>query len=189
MEIPGTTLSGQLLIAMPDMGGGSFARSVVYLCAHSEDGALGLIVNKPTPEIRFRDLLEQIGIPVGGSVRDIRVHFGGPVEQAARLRAALAGLYRGRGDARGRRQRLDDGQRRRPAGDRARRGTRELDDGARLCRLGPGPARKRDRPERLADRAGAVDIVFGRANEHKWSAALKSLGIDPLTLSSSAGRA
>jgi putative transcriptional regulator len=75
------SLAGQLLIAMPAMGDPRFERSVVYLCAHGEEGAMGLIVNKPVTELRFGTLLEQLGLPrpeKGG--RDVRVHFGGPVE-------------------------------------------------------------------------------------------------------------
>ena len=51
-----------MLIAMPGMGDPRFEHSVVYLCAHSEDGAMGLIVNKPAADIRFADLLEQLDI-------------------------------------------------------------------------------------------------------------------------------
>ena len=77
-----SNLCGKLLIAMPDMGDPRFAGSVVYMCAHSDEGAMGLIVNKPQPEIRFASLLEQLEIPKSSDVRDIRVHFGGPVENA-----------------------------------------------------------------------------------------------------------
>ena len=72
--------TGKMLIAMPGMGDPRFEHSVVYMCAHSDDGAMGLIVNKPATDIGFADLLEQLGIPVGEGLRDIRVHFGGPVE-------------------------------------------------------------------------------------------------------------
>ena len=50
-------LDGQLLIAMPGMGDLRFERSVIFMCAHSADGAMGLIVNKPAPELSFADLL------------------------------------------------------------------------------------------------------------------------------------
>ena len=75
-----TSLDGQLLIAMPGMGDPRFEKSVVFLCAHSEDGALGLIVNKPSREIRFQNLIEQLDLESAAPQRDIRVHFGGPVE-------------------------------------------------------------------------------------------------------------
>jgi len=53
-----TDLTGKLLIAMPGMGDPRFDRSVILMCAHSEDGAMGLIVNKPVPDLAFADLLE-----------------------------------------------------------------------------------------------------------------------------------
>ena len=56
-------LDGQLLIAMPGMGDLRFERSVIFLCAHSAEGAMGLIVNKPAPELSFADLLAQLKIP------------------------------------------------------------------------------------------------------------------------------
>lgn len=74
-------LTGQLLIAMPAMADPRFARAVIYLCAHSDDGAMGLVINKPMPSITFPDLLEQLGIDGGSEQLDeMRVHFGGPVE-------------------------------------------------------------------------------------------------------------
>ena len=73
-------MTGQLLIAMPNMADQRFARTVIYLCAHSEDGAMGLVINKPMPQITFVDLLEQLEIETEGTVSDQMVHFGGPVE-------------------------------------------------------------------------------------------------------------
>jgi putative transcriptional regulator len=74
-------LSGQLLIAMPTMQDDRFKRSIVYLCAHNEDGAMGLVVNRLIDALSFPDLLEQLGIKAQHPVDDIRVHFGGPVDQ------------------------------------------------------------------------------------------------------------
>ena len=66
-------LAGQILIAMPGMADPRFERSVVLLCAHSEEGAMGLIVNKPLQELSFSGLLEHLNIPVVPAGRDIRV--------------------------------------------------------------------------------------------------------------------
>ena len=55
-------LDGQLLIAMPAMGDPRFARSVIYLCAHSADGAMGIIINQRAPNISFTELLDQLNI-------------------------------------------------------------------------------------------------------------------------------
>src|SRR4029450_13002566 len=80
-------LDGQLLIAMPAMGDPRFARSVIYLCAHSADGAMGIIINQRAPNISFTELLEQLNIvptkdrislPAG--LHAMAVHLGGPVE-------------------------------------------------------------------------------------------------------------
>lgn len=73
-------LTGRLIIAMPTMLDPRFARTVIYLCAHNEDAAMGLVVNRLIGSITFPDLLEQLGIEESGAGRDIRVHFGGPVE-------------------------------------------------------------------------------------------------------------
>ena len=73
-------LTGQLLIAMPNMRDPRFARSVIYLCAHNSDGAMGLVINRLIGAITFPDLLEQLGIENRDVSDEIRVHFGGPVE-------------------------------------------------------------------------------------------------------------
>jgi putative transcriptional regulator len=80
-------LDGQLLIAMPVMSDPRFARSVIYLCAHSEDGAMGLILNQRASHISFPDLLERLGIEtadgedcVADDVTNMSIHVGGPVE-------------------------------------------------------------------------------------------------------------
>jgi putative transcriptional regulator len=80
-------LDGQLLIAMPSMKDPRFERAVILMCAHSEDGAMGIILNQPTPEISFADLLDQLEIddeeeltPLEGDLAIKPVHVGGPVE-------------------------------------------------------------------------------------------------------------
>ncbi len=84
---PPTSLEGQFLIAMPALREGPFARSVVYLCAHRDDGAMGLIINHRADEIDFGELLRQLGVvPDGQGIRlppkaeAVRVLRGGPVE-------------------------------------------------------------------------------------------------------------
>ncbi len=80
-------LDGQLLIAMPVMSDPRFARSVIYVCAHSEDGAMGLVINQRAAHISFPDLLQRLGIVPSGpdeglsdDVRSMSIHVGGPVE-------------------------------------------------------------------------------------------------------------
>ncbi len=80
-------LDGSLLVAMPAMGDPRFAKSVIYMCAHSADGAMGIIINQRAPNISFTELLEQLDIvppqdrirlPIG--LGGMAVHLGGPVE-------------------------------------------------------------------------------------------------------------
>ncbi len=80
-------LDGQLLLAMPGMPDDRFARSVIYVCAHSDEGAMGIIINRPAPTVKFPELLVQLEViapdeairlpPTAGSVPVLK---GGPVE-------------------------------------------------------------------------------------------------------------
>ena len=73
-------LAGQLLIAMPNMGDPRFEHSVVFMCAHDEEHAMGVIVNKPLADVELVDLLEQLEIEPEGTVAETPVFFGGPVQ-------------------------------------------------------------------------------------------------------------
>jgi len=80
-------LDGQLLIAMPGMQDTRFARSVIYLCAHSDDGAMGLSINQPAERVTLNDLLVQLDIvpeheriAIPERARRIQINRGGPVE-------------------------------------------------------------------------------------------------------------
>lgn len=76
----GPYLAGQLLIAMPGMPDPRFARSVIFMCAHNEDGAMGVVINKPFSSMDFEDLLKQVGVTPEVQAGTARVQFGGPVE-------------------------------------------------------------------------------------------------------------
>ena len=73
-------LIGQLLIAMPTMLDPRFQRTVLYLCAHSSEGAMGLVLNRSFGSVTFGELLGQLGISGGNIIADRQVHFGGPIE-------------------------------------------------------------------------------------------------------------
>lgn len=75
-------LTGHLLVAMPSMPDQRFAKSVIYICVHNDEGAMGLVVNKPLDSLSFPDLLEQLDIESSMRGNEIRVQFGGPVETA-----------------------------------------------------------------------------------------------------------
>ena len=73
-------LAGQLLVAMPSMTDPRFERTVIYVCVHNEDGAMGLVVNRLIDTLTFNELLEQLRLPPPDQGQEILVHFGGPVE-------------------------------------------------------------------------------------------------------------
>jgi putative transcriptional regulator len=182
-------LTGKLLIAMPGMGDPRFGHSVVFLCAHSDEGAMGLIVNKPTGDLTLADLLQQLEIDSGPQARQLPVHFGGPVEH-------------GRGFVLHER------------GYRSSISTLEVSDGFAMTATldiledmaqGSGPARALvalgyagwgpgQLEGEIAQNGWLVcdathELVFDAADAGKWEGALTSLGISPLTLSSEAGHA
>ena len=182
-------LNGQLLIAMPGMGDPRFERSVVYMCAHSSEGAMGLIVNKPAQGVQMNDLLEQLKIPRSDLDHNMQVHFGGPVEHGRGF-VLHSGEYEGAEAT----MSVDP-----------RFGMTATLDILQDMANGVGPAQKILAlgyagwgPGQLEDEIhsngwltcdASPDIVFGADDDGKWTAALNSMGIDPLLLSSAAGRA
>lgn len=182
-------LSAKLLIAMPGMGDPRFEHSVVFLCAHSDDGAMGLIVNKPARDLRFDALAEQLGIARTERAREIRVHFGGPVEHSRGF-VLHSGDYSGTGST----LKVDE-----------RFGMTATVDILEAIAAGRGPASSLLAlgyagwgPGQLEEEIlrngwltcdAAPDLVFSERNAEKWIRALKTLGVDPLTLSSASGRA
>lgn len=184
-----TNLTGKLLIAMPDMGDPRFDHAVIYICAHSSDGSMGLIINKPAPDVRFSDLLEQLSIDEGEQMVDVRIHYGGPVETGRGFVLHTSDYASGAGTME-------------VASGVAMTATLDiLEDiatgsGPKRSMLGLGYAGWG--PGQLEDELiqngwlvcdANEDILFGRAAEHKWTAALKILGVDPLMLSASGGSA
>ena len=81
MKTAATTLAGQLLIAMPQMQDRHFERSVIFLCVHNAEGAMGLVVNKTIDSVTLQELLEKLKVPCEGLKGAARVHAGGPVEE------------------------------------------------------------------------------------------------------------
>lgn len=183
------TLNGQLLIAMPGMGDPRFEKSVVFMCAHSEDGALGLIVNKPSPELKFSTLLQQLDLDVGQPQRDIRVHFGGPVEHGRGFVLHSAD-YLGNDST----LQVDDSFGMTATLDVLEDIARGSGPQSALLALGysgwgPGQLEDEILQNGWLTCEASPGIVFNGDDGGKWEAALKTLGIDPLTLSATAGRA
>jgi putative transcriptional regulator len=182
-------LAGKLLIAMPGMGDPRFAHTVILICASSEERSMGLILNRPARDVKFTNLLEQLGIPRSTTGRDIRVHFGGPVERGR-------GFVLHSGDYEGGQATL--------AVEGGFGMTATLDvlealaQGAgpevailALGYAGWGPGQLEAEIARndwlIAD--APADLVFSTDDAGKWTAALRHMGIDPLNLSATAGRA
>jgi len=74
-------LVGHLLVAMPGMPDSRFTKSVIYICAHNDEGAMGLVINQPMKDISFPDLLDQLNLVQTDPSAAISIQFGGPVEQ------------------------------------------------------------------------------------------------------------
>lgn len=181
-------LTGQLLLAMPQLRDPPFHQAVIVICAHTPDGAMGLIVNRPLSQPSFPDLLEQLGIePPHG--RSIRLHDGGPVEGQRGFVLHTA--------------------------DWSGEGTLKIDgrlavtaslDVLRSIATGQGPAQgllalghagwgggqlEREILDNawLTVPAGNLDVIFGTEDAAKWRRALATLRIDPARLSNAAGHA
>jgi putative transcriptional regulator len=182
-------LAGKLMVAMPAMGDERFAKSVILICAHSDEGAMGLIINKPVPDFSFADLLGQLKIAKRSTGRDIRVHFGGPVE-------------RGRGFVLHSTDYDSGSSTTQVQGGYGMTATLDVlealakGDGPRQALLalgyaGWGPGQLESEIARndwlVAD--PAQDLVFATQDSGKWVGALRRMGIDPISLSPSAGRA
>lgn len=184
-----TQIAGKLLVAMPDMGDPRFARSVIFMCDHSDERAMGLIVNKPSRDLRFNDLLMQLDIPKARRENQINVHVGGPVDYGRGF--VLHGAdYHSRDST----MRVEGGFGL----------TATLDiledisqgDGPQDCILamgyaGWGPGQLEGEIQRngwlLCD--ADPELIFSPDNDAKWSRALELMGINPLLLSPGGGSA
>jgi len=182
-------LTGALLVAMPGMGDPRFDRSVVFLCAHSAEGAMGLIVNKPAEDMALGDLYDQLEITTEPDSRNRPVHFGGPVETSR-------GFVLHSTDYQSRLKTLDvrpgfgmtatlDVLEDLASGDGPRRALVMLG----YAGWGPGQLEGEIASNGWLTVDSDPALVFETANGDKWMSAVKSLGIDPLALSGAAGRA
>lgn len=189
-------LDGQLLIAMPVMDDERFARSVIYVCAHSSEGAMGIIVNRPAGSLDFSDLLVQLDIIKKGeritlpeSAESMKVLKGGPVETGRGFVLHSSDFF------------IEDA-------------TLPIDEGICLTAtvdilkaiaagggpkhailaLGyagwaPGQLETEIQGNGWLHCAADPDLIFGRNVEEKYLRALNKIGIDPGKLSTEAGHA
>ena len=188
-------LDGQLLIAMPIMTDKRFARSVIYMCAHSAEGAMGLIINQRASHISFRELLEQLSI-APATASDIEIELVDmECTSAGRSRRGAASCCTAPTTmSTNSTLPIDDGvspdrHHRHPEGDRRRQGPRPGHPGARLCRLARRPARERDPANGWLHCPADLDLLFDRDLEQKYERAMSKIGIDPSHLVSEAGHA
>lgn len=192
----GGYLGGQLLIAMPSIRDPHFARTVVYMCTHSSDGAMGLVINRSADDITFPDLMVQARILDEGqektivpAARNMRVHIGGPVEKGRGF-VLHTNEFRGNDST--------------VAVDDAISLTATIDVLKAIAR-GRGPARAllalgcagwgAGQLEREMQANGwlhcpaSLDLVFDGDIEGKYARALGCLGVNPSHLVSEAGHA
>lgn len=186
----GFDLTGSFLIATPAMGDPRFQYALVYLCAHGPDGAFGLVVNRAIPRLRLAQVLEQVGIEPGtapAAVREARVVAGGPVEGQRGF------VLHSGADPTG--QALPGGLVLSASLDMLRGLARGQGPDRWLMALGYAGWGAGQLEGELADNAwltseAAPELIFDPApGEHQWRAALKAMGIEPLSLSATAGRA
>lgn len=184
-----TNLTGKILIAMPGMQDPRFERSVVFLCEHSENGAMGLIVNKPTPEVDLSELMENLGIESEDEPSDVQVHFGGPVdngrgfvlhspdygENSSTLQVTKDVGMTATLDI------LEDIA--------SGRGPEKAILALGYSGWGPGQLENEFRANGWLVCDAGADVVFLDDPDSKWVAALKAMGVDAIALSSDAGHA
>ncbi|MBS0124760.1 YqgE/AlgH family protein [Thetidibacter halocola] len=184
-----TDLTGRMLIAMPGMGDPRFEHAVVFMCDHSSEGAMGLVVNKPSADLDMPTLLSQLQIDPAADLSRVRIHFGGPVEMgrgfvlhSADYRAASTTLsVREDVQMTATLDVLEDIA--------AGRGPERW-----LLMLGYAGWGAGQLEEELAQNAwlvceGVPRLIFDLPDPAKWEAALESLGVAALALSAEGGRA
>jgi len=182
-------LTGQLLVAMPGMLDPRFTKTVIYMCAHNADGAMGLVVNKLIESLSFPDLLAQLGIESVGIGDQIKIHFGGPVESSRGFVLHSPDYQRDATLV------VDDQVALTATVDILKAiatggGPRHSLLALGYAGWGPGQLDEEIKANGWLHVAADEDLVFGGGNiEDKWEKAMAKLGIDPRMLSDSAGHA
>jgi len=188
LDTPPQYLAGQLIIAMPGMRDPRFEKSVIYICAHNDEGAMGLVINRALESLTFPAMLEQLGIDMVGAGDKINVHFGGPVESGR-------GFVLHSRDYRQEATMVVDQ-------DVALTATIDIlkaiagGEGPRQSLLalgyagwGPGQLDTEIKSNGWLHVAADSDLVFGLDQDAKWQRAMDKIGIDPRMLSEDAGHA
>jgi putative transcriptional regulator len=187
-------LDGQMLIAMPEMSDERFMRSLIYVCAHSSEGAMGIVVNQAAQNIKFPDLLVQLEvIPAKERIElpehaDVRVLKGGPVETGRGFVLHSADFFIENSTLP-----IDEGICLTATLDILKAIARGSGPASAVLALGyagwaPGQLEQEIQENGWLHCAADSDLIFGDV-EGKYERALRKLGIDPGMLSSDAGHA
>lgn len=182
------TLTGQLLIAMPGMDDERFAQSVIFVCAHTGEGAMGIVLNRPLQKPTFESLLRQLDVKPTPPARRIQLCQGGPVDNARGFVLHTAD-WTGDGSLR-----VDE----RVALTASLDVLKALAEGAGpregllalgYASWGPGQLDSELQQNVWLTAPAGLELLFDTAHATKWRRALASLRIDPLLLSGVAGHA
>jgi putative transcriptional regulator len=189
-------LDGQLLIAMPVMGDPRFERSVIYMCAHSSEGAMGIIVNRPAGSIDFPELLVQLDIikeddqiKLPETAESMKVLKGGPVDTGRGFVLHSSDFYIENATLR-----IDDGICLTATVDILKAIARGSGPKHAILALGyagwaPGQLENEIQGNGWLHCDADQDLIFGGDVEEKYIRALRKIGIDPGMLSNDAGHA
>jgi putative transcriptional regulator len=181
-------LAGQLLIAMPQMQDSRFQKSVLYLCVHTERGAMGLVINKVLDSLTVPELMAHLEVPAETPLKPEKVHFGGPVE-TTRGFVLHSDDYVDEGT-----QLVGDGLALTATLDILRaigrgEGPRQILLALGYAGWGPGQLDAEIQANSWLHAPADNSIVFEIDNDAKWERAVKRIGIDARMLSSEAGHA
>lgn len=181
-------LTGQLLIAMPQMPDPRFARTVIYICSHSDDGAMGLVINRLFEELSFQELLEQVGLQDADLTNEIPVHSGGPVESARGFVLHSAEFVHDETMV------VDEGVALTASVDILRaiahgEGPRQSLLALGYSGWGPGQLENEIHGNGWLNAPADDDLLYGEPLETKWKRSIAKIGIDFSMLSGESGRA
>jgi putative transcriptional regulator len=189
-------LDGQLLIAMPVMGDPRFERSVIYMCAHSSEGAMGIMVNRPAGSIDFPELLVQLDIikesdqiKLPENAESMKVLKGGPVDTGRGFVLHSSDFYIENATLR-----IDDGICLTATVDILKAIAKGAGPKHAILALGyagwaPGQLENEIQGNGWLHCDADQDLIFGGDVEEKYVRALRKIGIDPGMLSNDAGHA
>ena len=185
-----------MLVAMPGMEDERFQRTVIYLCAHSAEGAMGIVVNRAAGDLSFPDLLVQLGIIKEGegihlprAVEGMNVLMGGPVETSRGFVLHTPDFFLDESTLP-----IDDGVCLTATVDILRaialgKGPRSAVLALGYAGWSPGQLENEIRANGWLSCPADSSLLFGASLEAKYDLALRSIGIDPAMLSSEAGHA